>query len=300
MTLFDLIPNAILLLSDVFSAFKNGRLDAVEQLDAVIAPLQKAIHAEQDTALAAIHLVKSQSPLKQSIDGAILATLAAERLGYSTERTHTLIQATLTANFSFLDMQVLLNINANKLSDEQFQKIQQHPILSAELLEKNGVSNQHWLDIVLQHHERLDGKGYPKQLSQEQVLQEAMIIGLCEFYTSMIEERSYREPKLPKDVLQMIHKQDNERPAQLNQTFIRLLGIYPPGTFVQLANKEVAIVTERIPNQVTPKIKALFDPNQKPYLGALERDANQDQFKIVKPCQLPGQPSVDLFSIWAQ
>lgn len=301
-TIFKFIPAIINTLSEALTAFKSQDDQGLKKLDSIIDELQHHIDTNADAAIASIHLLKSQSPLKQSIDMAILSHLLSQRLNYTANRQLSLLRATLTANFSYLDMQVLLHMNRNTLSEHQLQLIQQHPIQSADILkavlDKSNTQDSLSINIILQHHEKMDGTGYPNQLGQNDVLEEAMIVGLMEFYTAMIEQRAYRATRLPKDVLQMINKQNNERPEHLGQQFIRMIGIYPPGSFVELANQEVAIVTQRNPDKVIPKIKAIFDANKKPYLGALERNPNHDPFKIIKPCELPGQPSLDLSSIW--
>lgn len=78
-----------------------------------------------------------------------------------------------------------------KLSDEEFALIKKHPGDGAEMLRKTAYADL--AEIVEQHHERLNGKGYPFGLKGEEILLEAKIIGVCDTFDAMTEDRSYRK-----------------------------------------------------------------------------------------------------------
>ncbi len=79
----------------------------------------------------------------------------------------------------------------SKLTEEEFEVIKKHPAIGAEILSKS-----HHLsvvkDIVLSHHERFDGKGYPQGLKAEQIPVGARIIAICDSIDAMTSNRSYR------------------------------------------------------------------------------------------------------------
>lgn len=78
-----------------------------------------------------------------------------------------------------------------KLSDEEFALIKKHPGDGAEMLRKTAYADL--AEIVEQHHERLNGKGYPFGLKDDEILLEAKIIGVCDTFDAMTEDRSYRK-----------------------------------------------------------------------------------------------------------
>jgi HD-GYP domain-containing protein (c-di-GMP phosphodiesterase class II) len=61
------------------------------------------------------------------------------------------------------------------------------------MLRDANINNQLWLDIVFQHHEKIDGCGYPVGLEGDTIKKEALIISLSDRYSAMISPRSYRE-----------------------------------------------------------------------------------------------------------
>lgn len=78
-----------------------------------------------------------------------------------------------------------------KLTDKEFNLVKKHPGDGADMLRKTAYAEL--ADIVEQHHERLSGNGYPFGLKGEEILLEARIIGVCDTFDAMTEDRSYRK-----------------------------------------------------------------------------------------------------------
>ena len=78
-----------------------------------------------------------------------------------------------------------------KLTDAEFELIKKHSEDGAEMLRKTAYKKL--ADIVEQHHERISGNGYPAGLKDEEILLEAKIIGVCDTFDAMTEDRSYRK-----------------------------------------------------------------------------------------------------------
>ena len=80
------------------------------------------------------------------------------------------------------------------LTDEEFNKIKRHPIMAHELAKSFGASED-CQNMVHQHHERPDGKGYPQQLSGDEICHGAKIIAICDAYYSMTNPKAHRATK---------------------------------------------------------------------------------------------------------
>lgn len=83
-----------------------------------------------------------------------------------------------------------------RLSDEEFSLIKSHPAWGAEMVTKTYFKNIS--EIILQHHERIDGSGYPKGLKDSETMLEAKIIAVADSYDAMTSKRSYRDALAPK------------------------------------------------------------------------------------------------------
>lgn len=83
---------------------------------------------------------------------------------------------------------------SDKLTKIEFSEIKKHPIYSAEIVLELGYGSD-IANIVLSHHERMDGQGYPRALKGNRIPFIARVISVCDAYDAMISHRSYSEPK---------------------------------------------------------------------------------------------------------
>ncbi|PLS19635.1 hypothetical protein CVD28_04245 [Bacillus sp. M6-12] len=79
------------------------------------------------------------------------------------------------------------------LTDEEFELIKKHPLFGYEILQRTKHSfSKDVLEIVLQHHERMDGRGYPHKLKDKEINPLAKIVSLCDVFSAIINARSYK------------------------------------------------------------------------------------------------------------
>jgi HD-GYP domain-containing protein (c-di-GMP phosphodiesterase class II) len=114
----------------------------------------------------------------------------ASEMGLCTEINYTLMLASLFHDIGkcFIPDEILNK--PSSLNEVEFGYIKKHPTYSYELLKGKFVEEV--ADIVEQHHERLDGTGYPKGLKGDQIHIEAKIIAVADAYDAMTSDRAYR------------------------------------------------------------------------------------------------------------
>lgn len=119
------------------------------------------------------------------------AVQIADELGLSSEINFTLALASLFHDIGkcFIPDEILNKVS--KLSDGEFNYIKKHPTYSSELLESKFIEDI--AIIVEQHHEKLDGTGYPKGLKAQEIRIEAKIIAVADSYDAMTSDRAYRK-----------------------------------------------------------------------------------------------------------
>lgn len=106
---------------------------------------------------------------------------------------------------------------ADKLTNEEYAIMKQHPIHSRKILEKRFGSRIG--KIVEQHHEREDGSGYPYGLTEDQILYEAKIIAVADSFDAMTSKRIYSAPKTFEEALQDL----KSTPNKYNQNIVNIL-----------------------------------------------------------------------------
>ncbi|MDX9802373.1 MAG: HD domain-containing phosphohydrolase, partial [Spirochaetia bacterium] len=117
--------------------------------------------------------------------------------------------------------------------------------------------------IVLQHHERWDGKGYPNGLAGDQINLLSRIIAVTDSFEAMNRAKSYRSSMIGYAAMKQILNENSKKyDASIVKLFIKVLGIYPPGSFVILNDTSIGkVVKVKKIAPLRPVIKLLIDNN---------------------------------------
>ena len=118
---------------------------------------------------------------------------------------------------------------------------------------------------VQYHHERFNGCGYPKQLSGTDIPLYARIAGIVDCYDAMTSPRYYATP-IPHSeaILKLAGWRARLFQKELVDTFIQAIGLYPPGSLVELTNGEVAVVSDyKAGMGRKPKLTVILDVNKR-------------------------------------
>jgi HD-GYP domain-containing protein (c-di-GMP phosphodiesterase class II) len=273
---------------------------SIGQLDVLCIAIQVMCAEDADAALAAIHLDRDgKYAVRHLIHSALLVELVTNRMGKLPDERQCVIAATLTANVGMLELQEQL-VKQDGISYGQRQEIHRHPEQGVALLRQAGVQDELWLEIVLQHHERPDGSGYPRGLRDDGILEHARIMAIADIYHAKISDRMHRSGMLPTDALrQVLLGQGNDIDQVLSEVFIKELGVYPPGVFVQLNNNDIAVVTHRGQEGVSPRVASIITPRGVAYPRPLPRDPANREWAIKEI--VPRDESIlltDLLPLW--
>jgi HD-GYP domain-containing protein (c-di-GMP phosphodiesterase class II) len=133
-----------------------------------------------------------------------------------------------------------------KLTDEEFEEIKNHPLFGYDMLidEAADQLTDSSLEIVLNHHERHDGSGYPRGIRGHEISDMAAICALSDVYSAMTTERVYRKAFSPSEAYEMVMTcGDRNFKMRLVRLFATCVCPYPVGTLVLLSNGEIAQVT---------------------------------------------------------
>jgi len=273
---------------------------SIEQFQELCTGIQVMCAEDADAALAAVHLDREgKYTVRHLIHCALLVELVAYRIGYSPDDRHRLVAASLTANVGMLELQERL-MKQGMVTPEQRQEINGHCERSVALLRQAGVQDDLWLEIVLQHHERMDGGGYPRGLRGPEIVEGARLIALADIYHAKISDRIYRAAMLPTHALRQVFLGKGKDVDQdLAQLFIKEVGVYPPGGFVTLTNGELAVVTHRAQDGRLPLVASIITPRGAPYPRPLSRDTGNKEYAIKETAVRDGAILLtDLMPLW--
>jgi len=183
------------------------------------------------------------------VDVARMASAIGVELGFETGKLSDLAYAGLMHDIGELFIERELLMRNGDLSQPEINKLRQHPRQSVEWLKRAGLESESVQRLVLRHHERFDGSGYPFNITQKVLGDDDCILALCDVYCAMIAARPHRRAFTRRGALKAILSQkDLGFPAKLVNQFASVLGLYPPGSVVKLKSGDIAVALQSSKN----------------------------------------------------
>jgi HD-GYP domain-containing protein (c-di-GMP phosphodiesterase class II) len=213
--------------------------------------------------------------LTHTVYSAALVQLLAQRLAWPAARVLSAVKAALTMNLSIIELQGRYAVHG-RLSQEQRDDLRRHPEQAAAALRAAGVLDEEWLRAVEQHHEHVDGKGYPLGLTE--VTDMAQLLRLVDVFLAKISRRESRPALDAKEAERQAYAEWPGNP--MVAALIKEYGIYPPGEVVSLASGEKGVVIRRGASMQTPLVATLTDKKGLPCINSIKRDCSQREFAI--------------------
>lgn len=217
--------------------------------------------------------------LAHALHTALVAELAATRLGWPAAERLRFVYAALTMNLSIIELQGRLASTDTRLTEAQRGLLRAHPQAAVAILQAAGIDDPVWLEAVAQHHERQGGRGYPDAIDAPSPL--ATALRLADVFIAKISPRVSREALPVQEAARQMFVEADGSPVAA--AVIKEYGIYPPGDFVQLASGERAVVVRRGMDARTPLVAAITSASGAPTVQTLQRDTGDPAFAIVGP-----------------
>jgi putative nucleotidyltransferase with HDIG domain len=158
-----------------------------------------------------------------------------------------------------------------RLTRIEFDIMKEHASLGKDILLRQKGVDKLIIDTANYHHERIDGKGYPEQLNASYLHKYVRMVSIVDVYDAITSARPYKVGSPAFDALKILFSErDKHFDNDLVEAFIRMVGIYPPGTLVEMTNGEVGIVVSANPDsRLRPKVELVLTADKKirpPYI----------------------------------
>ena len=142
-----------------------------------------------------------------------------------------------------------------RLTDEEFFQMKHHSLYGYKILEKSNGFSTAIKSGVLQHHEKMNGKGYPLGIASEKIHPFARIISVADVYDALVTERPYKKGFPKKDAIEIIMTMTDDLDMKAMKSFLSSVILYPVDSIVRLSNGEYARVVENYSNYpLRPKV----------------------------------------------
>lgn len=149
-----------------------------------------------------------------------------------------------------------------KLTPDELVVMRDHTVQGRNILMSGRNTFSGTVDVAYGHHEHMDGTGYPRGLQEHQLNLNCKIVAVADKYDALVSLRPFRPAYNHLDATRILNKMAGNKQidGELTSAFVACLGVYPPGTVVELSTGEIAIVLQTNPRQrLKPQIMVVRD-----------------------------------------
>ena len=229
----------------VFQEVRFGKVPSVGDVQRTVEDMVGGILKGKHS-LMALTMIKSYDEylFNHSVNVGILTMALGETMGLDVAALKELGLGALLHDLGKINIPETIIRAPRKLTDEEWEIIKRHPVDGMKILEQMGVQSEIALRVTKEHHIDFDGRGYPRLGPDEQPHPYSMIVHVADTYDAMTTVRPYTAPADPNQAISRMKKLAGTafNPLTLD-SFVDMLGIYPPGTAVRLTTGEIGVVT---------------------------------------------------------
>lgn len=186
--------------------------------------------------------VSDEYTYKHSVDVGTMAAVLAKSLGESDQFVQDIAVAGLLHDIGKENISPDIINKPTRLTDEEFTIIKTHPVHGYHILMDADDLTEEIRQGILNHHENMDGTGYPRGLKADQIGKMAQIISIVDVYDALVTKRSYKDAKTPAQAIEIMFTMSNKFNKDYFKAFLSIINIYPNGSTVTLSNGYQAVV----------------------------------------------------------
>lgn len=212
--------------------------------------------------------IKDEYLMEHSINVAIIMSIFAKHLNLERSVIQDLATGALLHDLGKIGIPDTVLHKQGKLTSKEFNQIQQHVNLGFNVLTKSGDLSETSLEVVQDHHERLDGSGYPNGKKEEQLSIYARMIAIVDTYDAITADRCYQNARTPVSAFKILRSESGTSfDGELVSEFIKCMGIHPVGTLVKMKSNKLGIVVRSNPvNPIAPTVNIFYSVANKCYI----------------------------------
>ncbi|MBI4979788.1 MAG: HD-GYP domain-containing protein [Spirochaetes bacterium] len=201
--------------------------------------------------------MKDEYTYAHSVDVAVLAALLGTALGMDKASITILSTAGLLHDVGKLLVPDTILNKPGKYTDPEMAQMKKHSFLGYKILKRENI-DERIANCVLEHHEWVNGKGYPFGKTGIHLDDFSRIIAVCDVYNALTTQRTYRDPMAPYAAVKaVITEAGTHLDHEFTKAFQRVVGVYPNGTVVTLSDGTTCRVIDQNPNVPLRPVLAL-------------------------------------------
>ncbi|MEZ9656262.1 HD-GYP domain-containing protein [Vibrio splendidus] len=277
----------------VMTKIRNRPLDAVGEVKALVDDIVETLVSDDN---ATLHLMNAKADFEDiyfhTLNVSVVALMIGKAKGYNTQQLKDLSFAALFHDIGKIKIPVAILRKQSALTAPEENYLKLHTKYGADIVSGIDDFPESAKKVITQHHEMNDGSGYPEGLKEQDIDELAKIVAVANAFDNLCHGKTQSQQKIPYLALSHLYKNCKHLYSQDNLSLlVKFMGVYPPGTVVQLSNESIGIVISvNAKHMLYPNV-LIYDPSV-PRTQAPIIDLFTKEIKIVNavnPSKLPEQ-----------
>lgn len=218
----------------------GDEIKAQEQIDTAHEIADRMVRILNESNNIAVYLqnlqVTDEYTFRHSIDVGTTAMLIGKQIGLGDDQLRDLVSGGILHDLGKMDIPKSILEKPARLSNEEFEVIKTHPVHGFERIKDTNVSDD-VKEAVLQHHENVDGSGYPQGLTSDQINPYAKVMTISDVFDALLSDRPYKIGKQPNETIEMMYAMTHKFDKAFLNNFMHVVIAYPSGSIVNLSNE---------------------------------------------------------------
>lgn len=206
-----------------------------------------------------------------SVNCCVLSALLALQMNYDLNATRLVALGALLHDIGYIKIPRMILRKPGRLSKKEFEMVKSHAGYGYGLFKKTKLFSARVAEIILQHHERMQGQGYPRGLRGKRIGSLARLVAVADVFDAITSDKNYRKAFEAHEAVRMMQRWSKEYfDAEVIAAFVNVAAAYPLGACVMLSSGESGlVVANKVGRASTPTVRILykddFIPHPKPY-----------------------------------
>ena len=254
-------------ISKIIDNQKKGIKIDVTQILMLVEKIMEKVYTNKDSILLLTGFRgKCDYFYAHSLDVCIYSLIAAKALNIDYENAMILGMGALLHDIGKIKISDSVLLKQGSLTTEEFEEAKKHSIYGYRLAAGIPGMKHDVAKIILQHHERCDGSGYPRNAGADEIHFLSKIVAVADIYDALTSDRVYRKKVLPHEAAEYLLCISNSQiDSKIARVFLKDIAIYPKGCQVLLNTNQIGVVTDsnsKMP--LRPSLKILTDKDKYP------------------------------------
>lgn len=285
---------------DLASEIRMGRIPSSGHAVRVIDTMRDLVIADE-SALLGLALLKKYDDYTyaHSVNVAIFSLSFGRHLGLEGRALERVGLAGLLHDLGKVRTAEAIVKKPGALTPEEIRIMQRHPVLGAEIVEEMKGLDRETAEIVLHHHLRHDGTGYPELPAGREPHPHGQIVALADCYDALTTTRSYQKARHPSEAVRMLRRLAGKAyEPEMTRAFIDMIGAYPVGECVRLSSNELAVVARVSELDATaPLVKIVTDAEGRPLPAPIDCDLAAEAKRVIAGTVDPLRKGIDVVKV---